>query len=148
MGQDVVSRMTVRATRNLLRIAKAIVLAMIALQISINGDGVDAILLHQLMVGMTFLTDIGMKSSGFVIPRGANGFNFMKIMTIKAGSRIHIAIAQSLTMNRIMESFVSIVMTLSAFLCRNPLVTIPGGLAMNLSVTHCTGNFIQLCTLE
>jgi hypothetical protein len=58
--------MAISTTGGLLREAEAIVLAVITVEISLDGDIRDAITFHHLVIGMTLQADLGMKFPVFM----------------------------------------------------------------------------------
>ena len=90
--------MTISTTGNQLWKTQEVILAVIAGEVGFNGNTVNAVLLHQLMISMALLAYVSMECAYVVIVRITKLFNFVKIVAVEAGSRIHVASLKRLTM--------------------------------------------------
>jgi len=144
MRQNCVGGMTIGTSGHLFRIAKAIVFAMIALHVGVNGGIGHTVALHHLPVGMTLEAHLGMKGSRGRMAWLLNFFDGMEIMAVETGSRIHIAGSKGFAMNRRIKNFHNLTVTFRALGRGNPFVFLPGGVNVNIAMTGTAVDSVEL----
>ena len=125
--------MAIGTACDLFREAEAVVLAVVALHVGLDGDVEDVVALHHLFIAMAFQADLGVEVTVGIAFGVTQGFYLVQAMAVVAGGRVLVAGRHRLAVDRLLVDRL-LVVALDAFGNDDALVVFPVFVDMNIGM--------------